>query len=143
MALASKAYLAKIDYEITVNGEPTGVVWTLHSTSCEAAQKIEREMQEDAMTGSLLADVADGGTDAIKEGLIKSRLANIERLYAACVSGWNWNGEEFLEGEGSPEFSYENVLSILMHPGGVDIKNQIIAAVEGLGNGSKKSTKNL
>ena len=144
MALVNKAYLAEKLYELTIDGNPTGVKWTLRSTSCEAARAIERELQEGAMATALLSG-GEGSEDERQKELSKdvlmARLAGNERIYAACVAGWDWNGEEFLEGEGSPEFSYDNVLAILTHAGGIDIKNQIIAEVDKLGKQKAASKK--
>jgi hypothetical protein len=64
------------------------------------------------------------------------------RVYAACVSGWEWGGESFRDDDPvDPEYSLEYCEEIFRDDGGYFIYEQVMEEVNAMGNAKKKSKK--
>lgn len=133
MAIGQKVETHNGKFEIELpDGTKTGVVWQIQSRNAPKPKEVERKIGLHGMAKSVAAGKAtDDPTSS--EDWIAHVLENNTKVLAACVTGWDWGDEEFREGEGAPEFSYENVIDIIESPEGEYITGQLASAVAELG----------
>lgn len=133
MAIGQKIETFTGEFEIKMPDDtPTGVVWQIVSRNAPKPKEIERKVGLHGMAKSVAQGKAtDDPTSS--EDWIAHILENNTKVLAACVTGWDWNGEEFKEGEGEPEFSYDAVIAIIESPEGEYIAGQLANAVAELG----------
>ena len=136
------ALAGKVDYEIEkpvnilANGEDTGVVFYVKSIKCRAARDVLQNIQLERAKARLTDE------DDVEEVIDGLDASDMPRVYAACVSGWRWNGESFRDGDPvDPEFSIDYCEDIFRDDGGYFIYEQVMEEVNDLGNVKKKSKK--
>lgn len=105
-----------LDLKHPKTGDSLGVRFMVKHIDCEAATKVTKEGNIAAVLGADV-DVSAEFTQ-----------------YAACISGWDWDGKEFIEGEGVLEYSPENALKVISHPSAKWITAQVRNAVVKIGN---------
>lgn len=134
MALGKKPQINSTRIELLdAGGGKTNVFFDLESANNPRAVAASRDTDLDALFASNIKDPKNP-TDEENRAFLKAKLQSSASIMAACVTGWEWNGEEFLDGEGSPEFTPEEVLRILSaQVEGIDILSQVQNAVGELG----------
>jgi hypothetical protein len=134
MALGKKPQINSTRIELLdASGAKTNVFFDIESANNARAVAASRDTDLDALFAANIKD-HEHPTDEENRAFIKAKMRASAAIMAACVTGWEWNGEEFLAGEGSPEFTPEEVLRILSAPvEGIDILGQVTAAVNDLG----------
>ena len=112
-----------VDYDQTVTvdlknqrtGDLVNVSFEVRSIDNEDAQAIMRKRRAKAMSG-----MAQKGKDKPSDDDIAALLIDMiepdGEILATCVTGWNWNGQEFEDGKGVLEWSPENARHVLTHP---------------------------
>lgn len=98
-------YESSFDYELLhpVNGTGLKIWFTLVSSASDSVKSVIRRQ-------------IDANYERQRKG--KSLKASdgevqiIDRI-AACFQSWKWNGQEFRDGQGVPEFTRENILDVL------------------------------
>lgn len=127
------ALAGKVNYEITApvkilaEGEDTGVVFNVKSIKCKAARELLQRMQRDKMQAAIAEEEAEDAVANID-------IDDMPSLYAACVDSWEWNGENFKEGDPvDPDFSKEYCEQIFRDDEGYFIYEQVIEKVTKLG----------
>lgn len=129
MALSGKVnYEIEKPVNILADGEDTGVVFNVKSMKCRAARDVLQNIQMERAKARLTDD------DDVEEVIAGLDASDMPRVYAACVSGWQWNGESFREGDAAdPEFSIDYCEEIFRDDGGYFIYEQVMEAVNDLG----------
>ena len=97
-------------------GKTIGVTLMVRHVDCEAATAVGERM-----AAGILGDDTDKASTQID-------------LYAACISGWDWGGQEFENGKGVLEYSPENARYVMKHPSAKWIVRQVMVAVSKIGN---------
>src|SRR5690625_1284819 len=92
-----------LDLKHPINGEDLGIVFHVRSAECDAAKKVLR-----VTLNKQLAAQKKGKNLSIQEG----EEYELKRV-SACMAGWDWGDQEFIKGEGAPEFTPENVDAVL------------------------------
>ncbi len=73
--------------------------------------------------------------NSLSQTILAQRPANREFDYlAACVTGWDWEGQEFESGKGVLEFSRENVSYVLHHPSASWITAAVLRGASDIAN---------
>ena len=128
-----------VDYDQTVTvdlknprtGDPVNVSLEVRSIDNEDAQAIMRKRRAKAMSG-----MAQKGKDKPSDDDIAALLIDMiepdGEILATCVTGWNWNGQEFEDGKGVLEWSPENARYVLTHPSTRWMRPQVQAAAQGI-----------
>lgn len=137
MALAGRVnYEVEKTVNILADGDDTGVVFNVKSMKCRAARDVLQSIQLERAKARLTDD------DDVDEVIAGLDASDMPRVYAACVSGWQWNGESFRDGDAAdPDFSIEYCEEIFRDDGGYFIYEQVMEEVNALGNAKKKSKK--
>ncbi len=128
-----------VDYDQTVTvdlknprtGELVNVSFDIRSIDNADAQAIMRNRRAKAMSGMVSKGKAKPGDDDIAALLIDMIEPDGEIL-ATCVTGWNWNGQEFEDGKGVLEWSPDNARYVLTHPSTRWMRPQVQAAAQGI-----------
>ena len=128
-----------VDYDQTVTvdlknprtGDLINVSFEVRSIDNEDAQAIIRKRRAKAMSG-----MAQKGKDKPSDDDIAALLIDMiepdGEILATCVTGWNWNGQEFEDGKGVLEWSPDNARYVLTHPSTRWMRPQVQAAAQGI-----------
>jgi len=108
--------------------KPLGIFYDLKSSVCAAARDVR------ALHLARAAMFRAKGEDAQPEYVAQTVLNNSTEELAACIVGWEWNGEEIDSGEGEPAFTPENVKRFLALPW---VKDQVEEARDSIVNFTK------
>lgn len=136
MALANKVnYEIEKAVSILADSEDTGVVFNVKSMKCRAARDVLQNMQMDRAKARMNDEELDAAFSSLDAN-------DMPRVYAACVSGWNWGGESFRDTDPvDPEFSLEYCEDIFRDDGGYFIYEQVMEAVNDMGKSKAASKK--
>lgn len=118
MSIVDKAYRDGYEYEyerelLGRDGKPVGVTVWLKAADCNAAVAVDDKFNRDVaeiQTKNFGKDIPDGAYGDL--------LVNKARdEYIACISRWDFKGEELFEGEGEPDCGdYETKLKFYKIP---------------------------
>lgn len=112
-----------VDYDQTVTvdlknprtGDPVNVSFEVRSIDNEDAQAIMRKRRAKAMSQMVAKGKAKPSDDDIS-ALLVDMIEPDGEILATCITGWNWNGQEFETGKGVLEWSPENARYVMTHP---------------------------
>ena len=130
-----------VDYDQTVTIElmyqtkpeptPVGATFDIRSIDNADAQAIMRKRRAKAMSG-----MAQRGKDKPNDDDIAALLIDMiepdGEILATCITGWNWNGQEFETGKGVLEWSPKNAKHVMTHPKAKWLWPQVQVAAQGI-----------
>jgi hypothetical protein len=115
----------------TPKGDPVNVSFEVRSIDNIDAQNLMRQRRAKAMSG-----MAQKGKDKPNDDDLAALLIDMiepdGEILATCVTGWNWNGQEFESGKGVLEWSEKNARYVLTHPSTRWMRPQVQAAAQGI-----------
>lgn len=107
-------------------GNDIGVLFKVRSSECDEAKAVIRRM-----LNKRAAAQAKNKPYSVEE----AERDEIERV-AACIVDWEWGEQEYIRGEGAPEFTKKNVVEILTKEGW--IFSQVHEFISDIENFTKK-----
>ena len=110
--LAQVQYDAPIEHELELpNGKATGVVFKLVSANSPASKKIMLQNQARLMASNIGKSREKTEAEYLK--LLEKQVDKTVEQVAACVVGWDWNGNSAGKIGKDPAFTPENVKYVL------------------------------
>jgi hypothetical protein len=132
----SKRVVYDAEFPVTIvapDGDNKGVVFYVKSFQSRSIQKIERDGRN-----KLLVAKRNRGDDGLAETDLDFVEA-IERSKAiAAISRWEWNGNSFGDLGKDPEFTPENIASVVDHENSAWIVDLLYAGAANVANFMQK-----
>ena len=111
-----------------------GVVFYVKSLQAKGIQKIERVGRNE-----LMAKKMNSGAVSVSGDMLDAAETIERSKIIAAITRWEWNGNSFGDMGADPEFTPENVASIVDHENSQWIVDLLYAGAANIGNFTQKS----
>ena len=148
MAIADKAYStgqyeASFERDLKAyDGSDTGVKLWIKGLDCQASLDVSNKYKIDVTDLMLQTHAAkkDDESDHVLPKGERGRLfvEEMRDRYIACISRWDFGGQELFDGEGEPECDYETKARFMAIPA---FHEQVVKWVEEISDFTKPSKK--